>query len=145
MQIEEQVGEKGIIVGTHRNADGLLKNAPTKHNKCVVNQKLKHFDDITFRLLFGRIRVSFFCEIKLVPSLDMVFVSTLDILFFMKNICTHYFNLSFSFESGIAVERTEKSNILMSLEEGRYLDSMYSNKSLEFSESISDSYHPLSS
>jgi hypothetical protein len=33
----------------------------------------------------------------------------------------------------------------MSLEEGRYLDSMYSNKSLEFSESISDSYHPLSS
>jgi TfoX/Sxy family transcriptional regulator of competence genes len=26
-----------------------------KHNKYVVNQKLEHFDDISFRELFGRI------------------------------------------------------------------------------------------
>jgi hypothetical protein len=29
----------------------------TKHNKYVVNQKLEHFDDISFRELYGRIRV----------------------------------------------------------------------------------------
>lgn len=87
--------------------------------------------------------VSFFCEMKFVPSLDMELVSTVAILFYEKNTCTHYFILSFSFESGIAVKRTEKSNVLMPLEEGMDLDSMYSNKSLDFSESISDLYHPL--
>jgi hypothetical protein len=29
----------------------------TKHNKYVVNQKLEHVVDISFRELFGRIRV----------------------------------------------------------------------------------------
>ena len=46
----EQVGEKRSTVGTHRNADSLLKNTPTKLNKYVVNQKLEHFNlalDIT--------------------------------------------------------------------------------------------------
>jgi hypothetical protein len=32
---------------------------PTKHNKCVVIPKLKHFDDIRFKELFGGIRVVF--------------------------------------------------------------------------------------
>jgi hypothetical protein len=31
-----------------------------KHSKYVVNQKLEHVDDISFRELFGRIRVGFF-------------------------------------------------------------------------------------
>jgi hypothetical protein len=39
--------------GAHRNVDYLLKNTFTKHNKYVVNQNLKHFDDINFRVLFG--------------------------------------------------------------------------------------------
>jgi hypothetical protein len=38
----------------------LLKNTPNKHNKYVINQKLKHFDDISFREMFGRSRVFFF-------------------------------------------------------------------------------------
>ena len=33
---------------------------PAKHNNYVVNQKLKHFDDISFRELFDRIRVGFY-------------------------------------------------------------------------------------
>jgi hypothetical protein len=31
------------------NADCLLKNTSTKHNKYVVNQKLEHVEDISFR------------------------------------------------------------------------------------------------
>jgi hypothetical protein len=37
-------------------AECLLKNIPTKHRKYVVNQKLEHFEDISFRELFGRIK-----------------------------------------------------------------------------------------
>jgi hypothetical protein len=37
----------------------LLKNTSTKHNKYIVNQKLQHVEDISFRELFGRIRVVF--------------------------------------------------------------------------------------
>jgi hypothetical protein len=40
-------------------ADCLLKNTSTKENKYVVNQKLEHVDDISFRELFGSIRVVF--------------------------------------------------------------------------------------
>jgi hypothetical protein len=32
----------------------------TKHSKYIVNQKLEHVDDISFRELFGRIRVVFY-------------------------------------------------------------------------------------
>jgi cytochrome oxidase Cu insertion factor (SCO1/SenC/PrrC family) len=32
-------------------ADSLLKNTSTKHNKYVVNHKLEHVDDISFRFL----------------------------------------------------------------------------------------------
>ena len=48
-------------------ADCLLKNTSTKNNKYVVNQKLEHVDDISFRELFGRIRVVFY-NILSVPS-----------------------------------------------------------------------------
>jgi hypothetical protein len=49
-----------------------LKNTSTKHNKYVVNKKLEHFNDISFRELFGRIRVVFFNNIRYVPSCTML-------------------------------------------------------------------------
>jgi len=48
-------------------ADCLLKNTSTKENKYVVNQTLEHVDDISFREIFGRIRV-FSYKVKSVPS-----------------------------------------------------------------------------
>ena len=47
-------------VCTHRYADCLLINTSTKHSKYVVNQTLEHFDAISFREIFVRIRVFFF-------------------------------------------------------------------------------------
>jgi hypothetical protein len=45
----------------------VLKNTPTKDNKYVGNQKLEDVDDISFRELFGRIRVVFY-KIRAVSS-----------------------------------------------------------------------------
>jgi hypothetical protein len=45
-----------------------LKNTSTKDNKYVVNQKLEHIDDISFRELFGRIRVFYFYKIMSLPT-----------------------------------------------------------------------------
>ena len=45
----------------------VLKNTPTKDNKYVVNQKVEHVGDITFRELFGRISV--FLQNKICPFL----------------------------------------------------------------------------
>jgi hypothetical protein len=67
IRIKEQVGEKRSTVGTHRYADCLLKNTYTKYNKYVVNQKLEHVEDISFREHFGRIRVVFY-KIRSVSS-----------------------------------------------------------------------------
>ena len=39
--------------------------------KYVVNQKLKHFDDIIFKELFGRIREGFIYIIRFVPPLTL--------------------------------------------------------------------------
>jgi hypothetical protein len=64
MRIKEQVGEKRGTVCTHGYADCLLKNTSTKYG---VNQKHEHVDDISFRELFGGIRVGFF-KIRSVPS-----------------------------------------------------------------------------
>ena len=58
--IKEQVGEKMSTLCTQKYADCLLTNTSIKHYKYVVNQKLEHVDDISFRELFGRIRVLFF-------------------------------------------------------------------------------------
>ena len=52
--------EKGITVSTHMYADCLLESTPVIHNTYVVNQNVKHFDDISCRELFGRIRVFVF-------------------------------------------------------------------------------------
>jgi hypothetical protein len=60
MLIKEQVGDKWSTVCAHRFADCLLKNTLTKDNRYVVNQKLEHVDDLSFRELFGRIKVVFF-------------------------------------------------------------------------------------
>jgi hypothetical protein len=38
----------------------VLKNAPTKHNKYVDNEKVEHLDEVSFRKLFIRIRVDLF-------------------------------------------------------------------------------------
>ena len=57
------------IVGTHKNADCLLKNTPTKHIKYAVNQKLEHFNDVNFRDIFVTIRVVVF-QIKISPFLN---------------------------------------------------------------------------
>ena len=73
--IKEQVVEKGSTVSSHRNAEYMLTSTSTKHTKYVVNQKLKHFDDISFREPFGRIRVVFY-KIRCVHSENKEFVST---------------------------------------------------------------------
>jgi hypothetical protein len=49
------------------NSASYEKNTSTKHNKYVVNQKLEHVEDISFRELFGRIRVVFY-KIRFVSS-----------------------------------------------------------------------------
>jgi hypothetical protein len=59
---KEQIAEKRTTVCTHRYADCLLKNTSTKNNKYVVNQKLEHVVDISFRELFGKIRADFFTK-----------------------------------------------------------------------------------
>jgi hypothetical protein len=52
-----------------------------------LNQKLEHVDDISFRELFGRIKVGFFFhKIRYVPYQNKVFVSTLAILFCETNL-----------------------------------------------------------
>ena len=56
-----KVRKNGSTVRTHKNVDCLLKTLPPKQNKCVVNQ-LKNVDDISFRELFGSIRVDFYQE-----------------------------------------------------------------------------------
>ena len=66
LRIKEQVGKKEKnTVGTHRSADCLLKNTSTKHNKYVVNQKVEHDDDISFREHFGRIKSILFLQNKI--------------------------------------------------------------------------------
>ena len=57
MWIMEQVGEQRSTVSIHNNSDCLLKSTPTKHYKYEVYQKRKYFHDISFRELFGRIRM----------------------------------------------------------------------------------------
>ena len=59
----------------------VLKNTSTKHSKYVVNQKLEHVEDISFRELFDGIRVVFY-KIRSVSSYHKVFVSSLAILFY---------------------------------------------------------------
>ena len=50
------------------NSASYEKNTSSKHSKYVVNQKLEHVEDISFRELFGRIRVVFY-KIRFVSSI----------------------------------------------------------------------------
>jgi hypothetical protein len=67
--MKKQVGKKGSTVCTNRYADCLFKNTSIKDNKYVVNQKLEHVDDISFREHFDRIRVVFFLQNMIYPFL----------------------------------------------------------------------------
>jgi hypothetical protein len=73
-------------------ADCLLKNTSTKHNTYAVNQNLEHVDDISFRELFGRIRVGVF------PFLAQGICIYVVHSFFMKHSWINFRNLSFSLE-----------------------------------------------
>ena len=69
-------------------ADCLLKNTSTKENKYVVNQTLVHVDDISFRELFGSIRV-FFLENMICPVLAQSISIYVWPFFFMKHSWTN--------------------------------------------------------
>ena len=57
IRINKKVGGKRSTLGTHRNADCLLKNTSTKHKQYAINKKkLGPFDDFSFRELFIGIR-----------------------------------------------------------------------------------------
>ena len=63
IRLKEQVGEKKSTVCTHRyTEDCLLKTTSTKENLYVVNQKLEHVENISFRKKIDRIRVVFFTK-----------------------------------------------------------------------------------
>ena len=70
--------------------------------KCVVNQKLEHVDDISFRELFGRIRV-FFQRNKIYLFLAQGICIYVGLSFFMKHSWTNSLNMFFSLEWGIVV------------------------------------------
>ena len=126
MRIKEQVDEERSTVCTHRYADCLLKNTPTKQNKYVVNQELEHFEDISFIELLSRIRVvCSFLQNNICPFLAQGICIYVGHSFFMKHSWTNSINLSFSLEWAIVVQRVEKSNVLMLLQEERGLDCMY--------------------
>ena len=65
--------------------------------KCVVNQKLEHVDDISFRELFGRIRV-FFQRNKIYLFLAQGICIYVGLSFFMKHSWTNSLNMFFSLE-----------------------------------------------
>jgi hypothetical protein len=58
------------------------KNTTIKLNKYVVNKKIEHFDDISFKELDDRIKVVAY-KIRFVASYDKVFVFRLAICFWV--------------------------------------------------------------
>ena len=78
-----------------------FKKTPTKHNKYVVIQKLKHFDDISFQKNSLVEAECFFCFFFTKSDLSLPKTGYLYIrwsFFFMTHSWTNSFNLSFSFE-----------------------------------------------
>jgi len=65
--------------------------------------------------------------------------------FFMKQSWTKSFNLSFSFVYGNSCVEGRDVKLLMLLQEEKGHGCMYPNIPVEYSESTSDSHHPLSS
>ena len=61
-RIKEQVGKKRNTVGSHWKADSLLKYTYSKRNKYVVNQEIKHLDNVSFRECFVGIIGIFFTK-----------------------------------------------------------------------------------
>ena len=83
----------------------LLKNTSTKDNKYVVNQKIEHVDDISFKELFGRI--SDFLQNKICPFLAQGICIYVGHSLFINHNWTNSLNVSFILESGIVVERVK--------------------------------------
>jgi hypothetical protein len=79
-----------------------LKSMFIKNNKYVVNYKLEHFDEISFRELFSR-NQCFCLHNKICPFLTQSIFIYVGHSFLMKHSWTNSFNLSFSFELGIVV------------------------------------------
>jgi hypothetical protein len=81
------------------HADFLLKNTSTKHSKYFVNQKLADVDDISFRELFGRIRVVFFIFLlqhKICSFLAQAICIYVVHSFLMNHSWTNSLNMTFS-------------------------------------------------
>ena len=52
MANEETSREEEGTICSHWNADSLLKNTSSERNKYVVNQEIKHLDNVSFREFF---------------------------------------------------------------------------------------------
>ena len=76
--IQKEVGEKRGTIRTHRNTDYLLEDFSGKNHENIVNLKLKHLDDLIFRVLVFRIRVLLH-KICFFVSLYQIFVSTVTV------------------------------------------------------------------
>ena len=61
----EKMNKSARRGSTNRNVGCLLKNRSTKHSKYAINQKLEHFDDISFREYFCRRWVYFLLQKKI--------------------------------------------------------------------------------
>jgi hypothetical protein len=68
LAIDSEGRLKTILYDKRDDLNFLIVNFPficnnnPKHNKYVVNQKREHVDDISFKEIFGRIRVDFFAK-----------------------------------------------------------------------------------
>ena len=50
--MKKQVGKNRGTICSHWNVDSLLKNTSSERNKYVVNQEIKHLDNVNFRDFF---------------------------------------------------------------------------------------------
>lgn len=93
VRIKEQVGEKKSTVGTHRNADYLLKNMSTEHNKYVA---IKNSNILMISVSRNfLVELEHFCFTKQDLSLPLTRYLYVRWLFFLW---TNTFNLSVCFE-----------------------------------------------
>ena len=146
-RIQELVGDKRSTVCTHRYTDCLLENMSTKHTRYIVNKKNSsilmisvsdnfwYLESGWFLLwFFGLVLFCFlfFYKIRFIcPLCKTRYLYQFGHSFFMIHSSTNSFNLSFRFEWGIVGQRL-KSNILTLLQEETGLDSMHSNRYLQF-------------
>ena len=124
------MAERGAQLLLIRKPTACFATHPLNIGYYDVNQNLDYFDNVIFKEVFVRIRVVF---------------TNQNICIYVGQSWINYIDLPFSLERGIVVWRAEKYNIVKLLHEERDFDSMYYNKSLELSDSTSDSHHPWSS